>query len=132
MKNNNHVTIDTARKLKKLGYSENCCCYFINHKDPLIIHNAFPSDWNSTRCSDRIVSLPTCDEVIEWIERKNKDVFINIVSLPCTDNTKRHYASAYFYESYRRGEAICSETSKNKNVAKRKLLRKLITKLCNV
>ena len=76
--NDNRVTLLQAKRLKRMGYNNPSAAYLIGNT--LVKYQA-PNDWNHKRDYSNLtfpyISMPTCDEVLEWLYNKY-DIYVNI------------------------------------------------------
>lgn len=75
----NRVTLLQAKRLKRMGYNNPSTAYLIGNT--LVKYQA-SNDWNHKRDYSNLtfpyISVPTCDEVIEWLFDKY-NIYIQIV-----------------------------------------------------
>ena len=86
------VTITQARTLKKLGFNESTPGYFWEDWRSLGIDFATPENSNHIK---NCVSVPTTDEVIDWLRRKYNVVIYNKVE-PFVDPTDDSHKKILF------------------------------------
>ena len=85
------VTKTQARALKELGFKEPTPCYFWTDENTAIM-DSIPD--NSNRMKD-CVSVPTIDEVIDWLRRKYNIVIYNKIE-PFVDPTDDSHKKILF------------------------------------
>lgn len=118
----NRVTLLQAKRLKRMGYNNPSTAYLIGNT--LVKYQA-PNDWNHKRDYSNLtfpyISVPTCDEVIEWLYNKH-NVYIDIIA----QMNKRSFK----YDIYRndfRVDSLCLVSYKNINCVKRAAISKALT-----
>lgn len=90
---NSLITKKQARALKELGFKEPTPCYFWTDENTGIL-NATPENSNSLKWC---ISVPTVDEVIDWLRRKYNIVIYNKVEpfVDPTDDTHKKILFKY-------------------------------------
>ena len=109
------VSIQTALILKKIGYREKTTAYkYIRNSN---IHRGLEINWNSV---SMYLSMPTQDEVIDWLRRKYNVIVAHRI-LPFVDPTTKQivYQYAVKYCNTRdgwNGRVYIGETACTKNI----------------
>ena len=104
MKNNNYpnwlVPLDIAKKLKEIGFKENCCFEFsLDNGLTLEINKREEEDTiieidDLLFCTNEIwqdVSVPTWEQVFEWFREKGFDSYIGLENHPYPDEGIYYY-----------------------------------------
>ncbi|MER2007640.1 MAG: hypothetical protein ABS939_09325 [Psychrobacillus sp.] len=89
----NLITLKQAQELKALGFHDEVSHYVIPTIPNIPIRERVPYDHNSLRSW---LSIPTCDEVIDWLRRKY-DVCIYTSIPPFVDPTDDTHPILYRY-----------------------------------
>ena len=113
------VTIKQAQELKALGFNDEVSHYVIPTIPNIPIRERIPYDHNSL---GSWLSIPTCDEVIDWLRRKY-NVHIYTLIAPFVDPTNDERPVLYRYaikfcnkRDGWNGRVYIGETNLSKNV----------------
>lgn len=125
----NRVTLLQAKRLKRMGYNNPSTAYSIGNT---LVKYQEPNDWNHKRDYSNLtfpyISIPTCDEVIEWLYNKY-NIYIHILIL-----RRRTTDLKFLYTIIKQSKILHNEfirEFRDFNCAKRAAIAKALTLIEN-